>query len=516
MKAQRLFTDDIAYRPILVESPEPDPDLICGDPFEGAYLGRTRIAKTPVVIRWKLLANPNMVVVGQVGGGKSLTVKTVLTRAYRSMKINSIIIDFTGEYKTWVLKEGGRLVRLGKGDYLNPFDLAGLSPGERVEQIISMLDISSDLSTAPRQRRLMRKAFREAYKRRGYDPDLKEDQQSQGLVVPTFQDSYDVLQEWLEDAEGKASREDFLIGCMERIWSGEIQAKSHLSRHSTIKLGELITSGLVDIDLSGLPDERARVQMAYTLLQFLLEKMRSLGWLDHTREKDIRLFIVLDEAHKICGDEKSLAVSIYREGRKYQFAMIVATQTPMDISEVMLANCSVCIIHRLKSAKWADLMARNLNLPQRIRDAILGLGVGEAVVHLGFSERVGREAFLLKVDAEFPPQSLKIRRGGCEMDQEYVELSMQTVEETLLITGVSEEKSKSITKTLGDKKYDITLTQFISILDGAGMSRDGIEKILKQLEFTDTSIISAYHQLKENGKTGRSTRYRVVVLEGEA
>ena len=71
------------------------------------------------------------------------------------------------------------------------------------------------------------------------------------------------------------------------------------------------------------------------MLQFIKERMRATGW---AKEKGLRLIIVLDEAWKIAKDDNSDAVMIVREGRKYNFGIIVASQNPTDISEAIFSN----------------------------------------------------------------------------------------------------------------------------------------------------------------------------------
>ena len=69
--------------------------------------------------------------------------------------------------------------------------------------------------------------------------------------------------------------------------------------------------------------ESLRSLAGLAVLQFVKERMRSQGY---AAGGVPRLFIVVDEAWKIASDARSDVVSIVREGRKYGFGLIVASQ----------------------------------------------------------------------------------------------------------------------------------------------------------------------------------------------
>ena len=116
------------------------------------------------------LTNPHISVVGITGAGKSFFVKTFLIRASYVWNTNAIIIDWAGEYKAWVKQSGGITVSLGKGDYLNIMDLSGMKPLDRSKQILTSLEILTDISDYPEQKRLTDEAIEQAYVNSGFSP----------------------------------------------------------------------------------------------------------------------------------------------------------------------------------------------------------------------------------------------------------------------------------------------------------------------------------------------------------
>ena len=108
----------------------------------------------PFTWTFSTLTNPHIAVVGITGSGKSFFVKTFLIRASYVWGTNAIIVDWAGEYKGWVKQSGGSVVSFGKGDYIKPNGPLGSKPIDRVKQILNSLDILTDISNFPEQRRL--------------------------------------------------------------------------------------------------------------------------------------------------------------------------------------------------------------------------------------------------------------------------------------------------------------------------------------------------------------------------
>ena len=88
-----------------------------------------------------LLTNPNMLVVGQVGSGKSALVKTLLWRAV-AFGYAAWVADPKGEYGDLAAAAGAPVIRLGPGEpaRLNPLDAgqdAGTGPSVGVESDVA-------------------------------------------------------------------------------------------------------------------------------------------------------------------------------------------------------------------------------------------------------------------------------------------------------------------------------------------------------------------------------------------
>jgi len=362
IKIQNIMSNELAERVFISKPPEPPANYLLNDPTNAIFLGLTKIFNVPFTWTFANLTNPHIAVVGITGAGKSFLVKTFLIRASYVWNANAIIIDWAGEYKAWVKQSGGTVVSLGKGDYLNIMDLIGVKPLDRVKQIMNSFEILTDIGDYPEQRRLTQEAIEQAYVNAGFNlaeiPDPSKE-------PPTLTNVIALLQEKLQEGtyEYPAELENAIYRLRQFVREGE----DYFAKKSTIDLGKLASSGLVDIDLSGLPDETFRALAALFILQSLRERMRIEGW---SASKGIKAIVVLDEAWKIAGDERSDAVTIVREGRKYQFALIVASQNPTDINEAIFSNVGTNIILRVKFERFMDYLQDSLNFSSFIRGEI--------------------------------------------------------------------------------------------------------------------------------------------------
>ncbi|MEM3280155.1 MAG: ATP-binding protein, partial [Candidatus Micrarchaeaceae archaeon] len=374
IKVQSIMSNELSKRVFFSRPPEPPQEYLLNDPTNSIFVGISRMFETPFTWSFFNLTNPHIAVVGITGAGKSFFVKTFLTRASYVWHTNAIIIDWAGEYKAWVKQSGGTVVTLAKGDYLNLMDLSGMKPIDRSKQIMNSLEILTDIADFPEQRRLTAEAIEQAYVNAGFiisqpPPPNKE--------PPTLKEVINLLEEKLQEGTYEYPAE--LENAVYRLRQFAREGEDYFARKSTLDLAKLASSGLVDIDLSALPDEKFRALAALFILQTLKEKMRMESW---SAAKGLKAMVVLDEAWKIASDERSDAVMIVREGRKYQFGLIVASQNPTDINEAIFSNVGTTIMLRIKFAKFLDYMQGSLNFSDFIRQEMGKFGVGEAAVDM--------------------------------------------------------------------------------------------------------------------------------------
>jgi len=511
VKNRKLYSSDIASRGIISRPPEPPAELITGDPTNSIYIGRTAVFGEPFHWSFENVTNPHIAAVGISGAGKSYFIKTFLTRASFVWRTNALIIDWAGEYKEWVKQTGGKVLALGKGSYLNLLDLAGMRPLDRVKQISRSLEILTDIGSYPEQKRLTEEAIEKAYVNKGFKMSERNQKDALGnfMKPPTLKDVVAILEEKL--ASGTYEFPVELENAIYRIKKFTREGEDFFAQPSTIDLDALISSGIVDLDLSGLPDETMRALAALSVLQFIKEKMRLTGW---EKTKGLKLIIVLDEAWKIAKDDNSDAVMIVREGRKYQFALFVASQNPTDISEAIFSNVGTTFILRVKFEKYLDYLQNTLNFSDYMRRQIARLGVGQAAVNMALQTSTPYpETFLLsKIEGEEPVveyfldlKPALVGRG--EMVGKTLSFERDELRRKLRVFGLSEEKIEEITSAFDKANRHLDAVDFVIMLERYDVDRNDITGFLKDLGVEDSIIISIFSEAdyKKLGVRGEST-----------
>jgi hypothetical protein len=490
IKLQELMSNEIAKRAFLSRPAEPPANVLMNDPLQAIYIGSTKIFSVPFCWSFANLTNPHVAVVGITGSGKSYFVKTLLVRASYIWNSNAIIIDFAGEYKSWVKQSGGIVVALGKGDYINIMDLSMMKPIDRTKQIITSLEILTDLSSYPEQRRITEEAIEQSYVNFGFVPSARP---TPGKESPTLKDVIALLQEKIQEGTYEYPAE--LENAIYRLRQFAREGEDFFASKSTIDIGKLASSGLVAVDLSSLPDEKFRALAALFILQTLKEIMRSEGWVE---SKGLKTLVVLDEAWKVASDDRSDAITIVREGRKYQFGLIVASQNPTDVNEAIFSNVGTTFILRIKFEKFMNYLQSSLNFSKFIRGEIGKFGVGQAAVDMAFQTSLRfPEIFILeKIYGEEPLYVYTIDVSGIltqsELGSDVVEKEYQLEKEELrnklVEYNLTYEDIERVFAEIEQNSRKIRIDRFVQMLKEGSISVSNIVLFLKNMGMEDQMI----------------------------
>jgi len=496
LRLQRIMSNEIAKRVFLSRPPEPPSSVLLNDPFTAIYVGMTKIFKVPFSWSFLNLTNPHIAVVGITGAGKSYLVKTFLTRASYIWNTNAVIIDWASEYKAWVRQSGGTIIALGKGDYLNILDLSGMRPLDRTKQIVTSFEILTDLSEYPEQRRLTEEAVEQAYTNAGF---ILFEKAPPNAEAPTLKNVITILEEQL--TEGTYQYPAELENAIYRLRQFAREGEDFFAQKSTLDLAKLAESGLVDIDLSKLPDERFRALAALFILQTLKEKMRVEGF---SETKGLKTIVVLDEAWKVASDEKSDAVSIVREGRKYQFGLIVASQSPTDIHESIFSNVGTTFMFRIKFERFLNYLQGSLNFSQFIRSEVSNFGVGQAAVDMAFQTALKfPDIFVLeRVRGEEPLNIYTLDMSDVltqsELSSPIVQRDYQFEEDELknkfIEYNISGDAITAVLEAMKAQNRSVKILDFTRLLTENGVTTQEVVSFLRSLSIEDlliTRIISA-------------------------
>ena len=490
LKLQHIMSNEIGKRSFLSRPPEPPASVLINDPFEAIFIGTTKIFKIPFSWTFTNITNPHISVVGITGAGKSYFVKTFLIRASYIWNTNAVIIDWAAEYKAWVKQSGGTIVSLGKGDFINIMDLCGMKPLDRTKQIITSFEILTDISLYPEQKRLTEEAIEQAYVNAGFNLSEKAPEEKE---APTIKDAISLMEEHLQDGTYEYPAE--LENAIYRLRQFAREGEDYFARKSTINLGKIAESGLVDIDLSNLPDERFRALAALFILQTLKERMRIEGW---SETKGLKTIVVLDEAWKVASDEKSDAIMIVREGRKYQFGLIVASQNPTDINEAIFSNVGTTFMLRIKFEKFLNYLQGSLNFSQFIRSEISKFGVGQAAVDMAFQtamrfpdifvlEKIRGEEplYVYTLDISDVLTQSELSAGLIQKDYQF---EGDELKNKFINYNISSDVINAVFADLDSKARNSKMLDFVSLLRSNGVSAQDIVSFMKSLSIEDMLI----------------------------
>ncbi len=463
MKVSYFLSKELAPHIPLVHPPEPRKELLISSPYEGVYVGKTRFLKVPVFWDPRKLINPHIAIIGITGSGKSYTVKSFLTRAALIWNSNALILDWVGEYREWVRQAGGKILDLAK-ERLNLLDLVGLPKHTRIKHILSAFDVLADLKSFPEERDNIEEALEEAYKRK---------------KVPSIKTVVEILEK-----RGKKKAARLLKAFLS-------EGADFFAGNSTFDIKALTSSGLVCIDLHNLPTEEMRSLAGLTILQYIKELMRS-EKVEENNHK-IKLFVVLDEAWKIAEDERGDVVTIVREGRKYNFSLVIATQNPTDMNKIIFSNVGTVFVLRLVLKEYRDYVKQSIDYSDFIDQEIARFGVGDAAVNMIFSERqTMTTTFLMdKIDGEEPLFLYKIRGGNM-----IVEVEKEQFVRMLYEMGLNEEQVGLIRKEFEKGDGEISGESLVSLFEKFGYSRSAIISFLRQLGVNEKNLVKIFSLVK--------------------
>ena len=470
---------ELGERMILSHPPEPPAHMLMNDPFNSIYVGRTRMMKVPFYWTYENLTNPHIAIVGVTGAGKSYLVKTFLTRAALVWNTNALIIDWAAEYVDWVKQTGGQVVELGEKNSLNLMDLGGNSPQNRVRQIMRTFDILLESSLRDDEKRVLEESLEEAYLEKGFRLHEKNQESAE---PPTLKDVHAILLRKAKQAEAVWVKE-YILNAAKTIGRFTKKGADFLARPSSLELGKLTSSGLVDIVLKNLPDEEFRVLAGLSILQYLKEKMRDESW---SPTKGLKLYVVLDEAWKVAKDDRSDAIMVVREGRKYKFGLIVASQNPTDINEAIFSNVGTTFILNLKFQKFKEYVRGSLKYSDFIAEAIEKFGVGNAAVNLMFSSKTDfpRTFLIDKIHGEEPLQEIVMEADGISLRFDRNELKRKLAFEGIS-QGVEEILSSPVMDPVQFVKWmdsrPIPRARIMDIMNYLGVDADSIRKIFRKM-----------------------------------
>jgi hypothetical protein len=403
---------------------------------QGVLEGVTPQGDLVVIDPWgEGMANANRLILGQPGGGKSHSSKTLLTRQilkavcaqqesgpHEALRSQIICIDPEREYVQKTKRFGGQVIRLspGSAQRINPFDLPRIREEEQVavehtdrladhvQKLHTLLEIlladrtpdgAGHLKSG--EKGLLDRAFYEAYRKVG----ITADPQTHDRAAPLMRDVYDVLESGScgPDPTGVTQRlQRFVSGSLSGLFAGP----------TNVSLDRV----MVTFEIKDLETELRPVGL------FLVSNF---VWTQSFHSKIPRLLIV-DEAATLMQYESGriFLEDLVRRARKHYLGVIVISQHPGIFQDSSIpANCATHVLMR-QDATTLDLVKQLFHLSSREVQLLRRLPVGEALLltnekrlHVRF-EASEVEHLLATTD----PREIASWRERCAHDEAFARL----------------------------------------------------------------------------------------------
>ncbi len=316
-------------------------------------------------VDWKpgVQGSPHLFILGIPGQGKSWTVTRILSELGRQ-NVPALVLDFHGQFaepqSTFIKAVQPSVLDAAKGLPFSPFECTQeVGQGGWKANALAVAEIFEYAAgLGEMQKDIVYTSVRDAYRARGFDDG--DGAIAQMLDYPTLKD---VLKR-IEQREQTRHVANVAARCRPLL-----EMDLFRPTEQPTDLLPLVRSGLV-IDLHNLFAETLQMAAGAFVLRKLYKDMFRWGY-----AKQLRLAIVLDEAHRLAKD--ITLPKLMKEGRKFGISVIVASQGMGDFHSDVLSNAGTKIIFRVnypESRKVSGYIRgrQGQDLPERIEQLSIG------------------------------------------------------------------------------------------------------------------------------------------------
>jgi len=264
------------------------------------------------------LTNPHILIVGTSGSGKTQTTMALLYEMWRQ-GVPSLILDFHGEYADPKMgkfrsQTSAQVVDALAGLPVNPLDVPFDAWGKPHNYKRTVWEVSEIIGNIFRlglqQQRALKRAMEMAYQLAGFSSDSS----TWNRRAPRFSQLKEILESQTDERGGVITG---LLSRLDVLFDVEI-----FSERAPNRFEDLI-SKVTAVDLSRLFNDEHRLVVARFFLQKVYNHMLLQG-----ESRELKLFVVVDEAHRLSYDETLLR--LIREARKYGVGILLSSQEPSD------------------------------------------------------------------------------------------------------------------------------------------------------------------------------------------
>ena len=341
------------------------------------YYGLNALSNNMILCNRKQLKNPNGLILGTPGSGKSFAAKREMTNAFLITDDDIIICDPEAEYFSLVQRLGGQVIRLspagkgmdGKPQYVNPMDI-NLNYSEddnplalKSDFILSLCElvIGGKEGLQPVEKTVIDRAVRNVYRPFLADPDPAK--------MPILGDLYNEL---LKQPESEAAR---IAAALELYVSGSLNVFNH---RTNVEL----SNRLVCFDIKQLGKQLKKLGML-----IVQDQVWNRVTINRAEKKATRYY--MDEFHLLLKEEQTAAysVEIWKRFRKWGGIPTAITQNVKDLLssrevENIFENSDFVLMLNQAQGDRA-ILAKQLNISPQQMKYVTHTEAGEGLIFYG-------------------------------------------------------------------------------------------------------------------------------------
>ncbi|NWK10786.1 DUF87 domain-containing protein [Clostridium cadaveris] len=338
---------------------------------EALYYGLNALSSNLIMVDRKHLKNPNGLILGTPGSGKSFAAKREITNVFLITTDDIIVCDPEGEYFSLVQRLKGQVIKISptSSQYINPMDI-NLNYSEddsplalKSDFILSLCEliVGGKDGLTPVEKSIIDRCVTLVYAEYLADPDPAK--------MPILGDLYDALGRQ-EEKEAKHIR-----SALEIYVTGSLSVFNHQTNVD-------ITNRIVCYDIKELGKQLKKLGMLV-----VQDQVWNRVTVNRAEKRSTRYY--MDEFHLLLKEEQTAAysVEIWKRFRKWGGIPTAITQNIKDLlssREVENIFENSDFVYMLNQAAGdRQILAKQLNISPHQLSYVTGSGVGEGLLFYG-------------------------------------------------------------------------------------------------------------------------------------